>query len=79
MTGDRAMAILLARIDARMGAWVQLHDLAEHLDCTDEITCGLLERAEAIGLVRLARGLGDRPECSGVFAATSAVRPAALC
>ncbi len=78
MTGDREMAVLLARIDARMGAWVQLHDLAEHLGCTDETTCALLERAESSGYVRLARGVGETRSCHGVFAATSMVQPAPL-
>lgn len=78
MTGDREMAVLLARIDARKGEWVTLDDLARHIECTHEITCMLLRRAEISGYVRLAREDADEAGFHTVFAATSMVQPAPL-
>lgn len=78
MTGDREMVVLLARIDARMGSWVQVHDLAQHIGCTDDTARVLLERAESNGYVRLARGMAEGGNGNGVFAAASILQPAPL-
>ena len=62
------LACVLARLDARVGTWVPVADLAQHFACRSVLVCAQLEAMEAAHLVDV-----HRDGCTGAITEATVV------